>query len=101
MLLACFPKASFGSSEVDRVNKVDGIDNSLCPYLTLPRDWNSYLDTLSANTLQKIRRLLKQVDVAPGESNNRFDVRDVPAGPQDLAGIPGHEVVPSQRQQDG
>ena len=32
LLLACFPKASFSSTEVDRVNKVDGIDNSLCPY---------------------------------------------------------------------
>lgn len=66
LLLACFPKANFNYTEVGRVNKVDGIDNSLCPYLTLPKDWNSYLESLSANTRQKIRRLLKQVDT-PGE----------------------------------
>jgi len=66
LLLACFPKAGFRSTEVDRVSKVDGIDNSLCPYVTLPKDWNSYLESLSPNTRQKIRRLLKQVD-AEGE----------------------------------
>ena len=66
LLLACFPKASFNATEVDRVNKVDGIDNGVCPYLPLPKDWNGYLDSLSANTRQKIRRLLKQVDT-PGE----------------------------------
>lgn len=66
LLLACFPKASFRYREANAVNKVDGIDNSLCPYVTLPGDWNAYLETLSTNTRQKIRRLLKQVD-APGE----------------------------------
>ena len=48
LLLACFPKASFNSTEVDRINKVDGIDNSLCPYITLPKDWDSYLAIRSA-----------------------------------------------------
>jgi len=62
LLLACFPKAGFRSTEVDMVSKVDGIDLSLCPYVTLPNDWNGYLESLSTNTRQKIRRLLKQVD---------------------------------------
>jgi len=66
LLLACFPKAGFRSTEISRINKVDGIDNSRCPYLTLPNDWNAYLESLSPNTRQKIRRLLKQVD-AQGE----------------------------------
>ncbi|WP_291868761.1 GNAT family N-acetyltransferase [Bradyrhizobium sp.] len=66
LLLACFPKAGFKTTEANRVSKVDGIDNSRCPYVTLPKDWDSYLATLSPNTRQKIRRLLKQVD-APGE----------------------------------
>ena len=39
-----FRKPSFHSTEVDKVIKVDGIDNSLCPYVTLPKDWNGYLD---------------------------------------------------------
>ncbi|TMK03079.1 MAG: GNAT family N-acetyltransferase, partial [Alphaproteobacteria bacterium] len=64
LLTACFPKASFHSTKVDKVIKVDGIDNSLCPYATLPNDWNAYLDALSTNTRQKIRRLLKQVDAS-------------------------------------
>jgi len=66
LLLACFPKASFRYAELKRINKVDGIDNGLCPYVTLPNDWNAYLESLSPNTRQKIRRLLKQVD-AKGE----------------------------------
>jgi tetratricopeptide (TPR) repeat protein len=66
LLLACFPRAGFHCTEVDRVSKVDGIDLTLCPYVTLPKDWNAYLETLSPNTRQKIRRLLKQVD-GPGE----------------------------------
>jgi len=64
LLTACFPKASFHSTKVDKIIKVDGIDNSLCPYATLPNDWNAYLDALSTNTRQKIRRLLKQVEAS-------------------------------------
>ena len=64
LLTACFPKASFHSTKVDKVIKIDRIDNSLCPYATLPNDWNIYLDGLSANTRQKIRRVLKQVEAS-------------------------------------
>jgi len=64
LLTACFPKASFHSTKVDKVIKIDGVDNSLCPYATLPNDWNAYLDALSTNTRQKIRRLLKQVEAS-------------------------------------
>jgi tetratricopeptide (TPR) repeat protein len=60
LLLAHFPKANFQIAEVSRV--VDGIDNTLCPYVTLPEDWNSYLLSLSSSTRQKIRRLLRLVD---------------------------------------
>jgi tetratricopeptide (TPR) repeat protein len=66
LLLACFQKADFRSTAIDMVSKIDGIDLSLCPYVTLPNDWDGYLESLSANTRQKIRRLLKQVD-ARGE----------------------------------
>jgi tetratricopeptide (TPR) repeat protein len=62
LLLVYFPKANFQLTEVNRVGKVDGIDNSLCPYASLPSNWDSYLLSLSANTRQKIRRLLKLVD---------------------------------------
>jgi hypothetical protein len=60
----CFPKASFHATKVDKIIKTDRIDNSLCPYATLPNDWNSYLDQLSTNTRRKIRRLLKQIETS-------------------------------------
>ncbi len=66
LLLAHFPKASFQTSETNRVGKVDGIDNSLCPFAVLPPDWDAYLELLSTNTRQKIRRLLRKVE-ATGE----------------------------------
>ncbi|MFB9267241.1 GNAT family N-acetyltransferase [Bradyrhizobium erythrophlei] len=61
LILAHFSKANFQVKEINRVQD-DGIDLARCPFVTLPTDWNSYLDTLSANTRQKIRRLLKLVD---------------------------------------
>ncbi|WFU15364.1 GNAT family N-acetyltransferase [Bradyrhizobium sp. CB3481] len=64
LLTACFPKAGFHSTTVNKVIKIDNIDNSRCPYVTLPKDWNGYLDQLSANTRQKTRRLLKQVEAS-------------------------------------
>src|ERR1700738_2875332 len=62
LLLAYFPNANFLLTELNRVGKLDGIDNSVCPYAALPKDWDSYLLSLSTNTAQKIRRLLKLVD---------------------------------------
>lgn len=64
LFLAHFPKAGFQTSETNRVGKADGIDNSLCPFAVLPPSWDSYLDGLSTNTRQKIRRLLRQVDAS-------------------------------------
>lgn len=64
LLMAYFPKSGFQIDQINRVNSVDGIDNGLCPFAPLPADWNSYLDSLSANTRQKIRRLLKQVEAS-------------------------------------
>ncbi|MGO4712007.1 GNAT family N-acetyltransferase [Bradyrhizobium sp. 2TAF24] len=61
-LLAHFSQATFVATPLNRVNAHDQVDNAICPYAQLPPDWNAYLDTLSANTRQKIRRLLKLVD---------------------------------------
>ena len=57
-------RQAFTRPKSTRSSRVDGIDNALCPYATLPNDWNSYLDALSTNTRQKIRRLLKQVEAS-------------------------------------
>jgi len=43
----------------------EGIDLNICPSAQLPGDWDAYLDTkLSANTRQKLRRLLRQLESA-------------------------------------
>jgi len=81
LLLAYFPKAHFGMTEVNRITKVDRIDNSLCPYTTLPGDWECYLSSLSTNTRQKIRRLLKLVDAS---SEYRITVSTPETFEQDL-----------------
>jgi tetratricopeptide (TPR) repeat protein len=62
LLLAHFPNSGFRTRDIDRTGKVDGIDNNICPFAALPPDWDAYLDGLSANTRQKIRRLLKRLD---------------------------------------
>jgi tetratricopeptide (TPR) repeat protein len=64
LLLAYFPNANFEVTEVSRVDKVEGIDFTRCPYATMPEDWNSYLMSLSTNRRQKTRRDLKLVDAA-------------------------------------
>jgi tetratricopeptide (TPR) repeat protein len=81
LLLAYFPKANFQLTELNRVGKVDGIDNSICPYAALPKDWDSYLLSLSTNTRQKIRRLLKLVEA---EDEYRIKVSTAETFAQDL-----------------
>ena len=66
LLTAYLPRHLFRFVDVDRTDKVDGIDHSLCPFASLPALWEGYLESLSANTRQKLRRLLKLID-NPGE----------------------------------
>lgn len=76
LLLAHFGKGSFVPTQIDRVGKTDGIDIDICPYIDLPGDWETYLATLSANTRQKIRRMLRATEAADG------DLRVTHASPQ-------------------
>lgn len=46
-----------------------GIDNSVCPFVTLPVSFDTYLSALSANTRQKIRRVLRKIE---GDPSYRF-----------------------------
>lgn len=41
-------------------------DNLICPYIDLPGSFSEYLAGLSANSRQKLRRLLRQLDTDPG-----------------------------------
>jgi CelD/BcsL family acetyltransferase involved in cellulose biosynthesis len=42
-----------------------GIDLNVCPYIALPGSWDAYLATLSANTRQKLRRVLRRIEGSP------------------------------------
>jgi CelD/BcsL family acetyltransferase involved in cellulose biosynthesis len=50
--------------EIEREPMVmpSGVDNAICPYADLPDEWERYLARLSANTRQRLRRLLRTVD---------------------------------------
>lgn len=51
-------------------NKNDTTDNYVCPYVSLPECWETYLtENLSTNTRQKIRRFLRKID---GSSDMRI-----------------------------
>lgn len=63
LLLSPFDTDGFRAQSVRNIDKVSGVDHSVCPYIDLPADWDSYLAGLpSSNTRQKIRRFLKKVD---------------------------------------
>jgi CelD/BcsL family acetyltransferase involved in cellulose biosynthesis len=62
LFIQSFPAREFEITDYDEPGKQDGINNWLCPYISLPDDWDAYLETLSANTRQKVRRFLRKVD---------------------------------------
>lgn len=64
LLLAHFSKSDFETDEIDRIGKIDNVDNNLCPFAALPQTWEAYLQGLTANSRQKIRRLLRILDSA-------------------------------------
>lgn len=43
-------------------DELDDINNRICPYASLPNDWDQYLQTLSSNTRQKIKRFLRELE---------------------------------------
>lgn len=61
-LLKCFPQKQFNIETRSMIDAQSGIDNSICPYVELPDDWNDYLATLSSNGRQRLRRLLRKVE---------------------------------------
>ncbi|HEY1072554.1 GNAT family N-acetyltransferase, partial [Brevundimonas sp.] len=64
LFLSAFDELRFVHKDIDYVNKATNTDNSVCPSIALPSDWDAYLATLSANNRQKIRRWLRKVDGA-------------------------------------
>ena len=54
----------FQTVKVDQMDEV-GNNNHICPFVRLPADWETYLNTsLSSNTRQKVRRFLKKVETS-------------------------------------
>lgn len=64
-LIRWFPSTKFDVLLDYPMKDSAGIDNSICPYVTLPGTWEQYLSNLSANTRQQLRRLLRKVDSEP------------------------------------
>lgn len=61
--------------EISRFDKIDNVDNSRCPFAELPETWEAYLERkVSANTRQKLRRLLRKVE---GSGEFRITLPDV------------------------
>jgi CelD/BcsL family acetyltransferase involved in cellulose biosynthesis len=62
LFLAHFPERTFRIATIERINKEDGVNNCICPRVALPADWDHYLDGLSANARQRIRRFVRMVE---------------------------------------
>jgi CelD/BcsL family acetyltransferase involved in cellulose biosynthesis len=64
LFLQGFDANAFEIVESERVDD-DNINHTIAPFAALPESWDAYLsDRLSANTRQKLRRLLRQLDNA-------------------------------------
>jgi CelD/BcsL family acetyltransferase involved in cellulose biosynthesis len=62
VFLKAFSRTKFVTERINRIEG-DGIDHDICPYVKLPSDWETYLNTkMSSNTRQKARRFLKRLD---------------------------------------
>lgn len=64
LFLAAFDERRFVHKDIEYVDKVTNTDHSVCPSIALPPDWDAYLETLSANNRQKIRRWLRKVEAS-------------------------------------
>lgn len=64
LFLSAFDELRFVHQDTPYVNKATNTDNSVCPWIPLPSDWDAYLASLSANNRQKIRRWLRKVEAS-------------------------------------
>jgi CelD/BcsL family acetyltransferase involved in cellulose biosynthesis len=65
-LRSCFADEAFSIRRITAVDKCDGTDQSVCPYVDLPPTWDAYLATLSASRRQKFRKLLRELSPENG-----------------------------------
>ena len=62
LFVGCFPNTQFVVVDHEKKVSEDGFNSWICPYIDLPETWDDYLQTLSANTRQKLRRHLRKVE---------------------------------------
>jgi CelD/BcsL family acetyltransferase involved in cellulose biosynthesis len=62
LFLRFFPDRQFDLADIGGVNEGDTVDNTICPFAALPESWDAYLNGLSSNTRQKLRRFLRRVE---------------------------------------
>ena len=63
LFLTLFSNDKFSGSFLERIGKDDNINRLICPYVELPKSFESYLnENLPNNTRQKVRRHLRKVD---------------------------------------
>ncbi|MEL6365905.1 MAG: GNAT family N-acetyltransferase [Pseudomonadota bacterium] len=60
-----FGTAVFETSVLERKINSGETNNLICPYVDLPESFDRYLEQLSSNSRQKIRRLLRRLDADP------------------------------------
>ncbi|MGI9462408.1 MAG: GNAT family N-acetyltransferase, partial [Aestuariivirgaceae bacterium] len=70
LLLDHFPRKKFKISDISDISKRDKVDNLICPAVSLPQDWESYLSSLSSSNGQKARRFLRMI-----ETSDEFSIR--------------------------
>ena len=71
-LASLFSRSRYRTRYEERVNKLDNVNNLVCPIVYLPDDWEQYLSTISANVRQKLRRLLRMLDADGSELQITF-----------------------------
>lgn len=63
LFLGPFDKRIISRNYLERISKTDNINRLVCPYITLPDDFETYLkEKLSSNTRQKVRRFMRMVE---------------------------------------
>ncbi len=60
-----FDPVLFETTHTERKINAGETNNLICPYIDLPGSFSAYLDILSPNARQKLRRLLRQLESAP------------------------------------
>lgn len=82
LFLQHFPEEEFEANQTDRMVDGGGIDLCRSPCVTLPADWESYLnENLGSSTRQKARRFLRKVE---NSEEFRITVADAETVERDL-----------------